>query len=239
MEKKLNKMMVRYIFLLFVGACLISSCQDKGYLEDGGIANPFFNGTTMDFLESRPDLFKELVAVIRHADMEQIFERDDMTFFAPTDWSINRSMERLNYNWYNLQGRDSITSITQVKPEVWRELLSLYIVEDRYVLKDIPQLDTIAMNAYPGQAYVSYEGRPMNIGVVYHEANGVKYAGYRQLLYSYVNDFVNNDMTNAYVATSDIQTVNGVVHVLRLIDHRFGFNESMFISKAIAAGIDE
>src|SRR5690606_14607239 len=91
---------------------------------------------------------------------------------------------------------------------------------------------------YPGQAYVSFQGRTMNIGVVYHDANGIKYTGYRQLLYSYVNDFVNNDLTNAYVATSDIQPTNGVIHVLRFIDHKFGFDESLFISKAVAAGIE-
>lgn len=239
MERKLKKMNVRYILLWFIGVCLVSSCQDKSYLEDGGLADPYYNGTTMDFLKSRPDLFKDLVEVIEYADMEQIFEQDRMTFFAPTDWSIERSMEQLNYYWYNLQGRDSITSITQVKPEVWQELLSLYIVEDHYVLKDVPQLDTVAMDNYAGQAYISYEGRPMNMGVVYHDANGIKYAGYRQLLYSYVNDFVSNDLTNAYVATSDIQTINGVVHVLSFIQHSFGFNESLFVSTAIAAGIDE
>lgn len=221
--------------------CLLGavSCQDKSYLVDGGTASPYYDGTVMDFLESRPDLFKDLVEVIHYAEMEDTFERDQITFFAPTDWSIRRSMDRLNYYWYNLQGRDSITSVTQIKSEVWRELLSLYIIEESYVLKDIPQLDTVAMGSYPGQAYVSYEGRPMNMGVVYHDASGIKYAGHRQLLYSYVNDFVNNDLTNAYVATSDIQPLNGVVHVLRFTDHSFGFNESMFITKAIAEGIDE
>lgn len=236
----MKKLKSIYLLLLAIICQLCAtSCQDKSYLEDGGIADPYFNGTVMDFLESRPDLFEELVEVIHYADMEDVFERDEITFFAPTDWSIERSMERLNYNWYNLQGKDSVSRITQVKPEVWRELLSLYIIKDRYVLRDIAQLDTAAMGAYPGQAYVSYESRPMNMGVVYHDANGIKYAGYRQLLYSYVNDFVNNDLTNAYVATSDIQPINGVVHVLRFIDHSFGFNESMFISKAIAAGIDD
>jgi len=220
-------------------ACILflSSCQDDSYLRDGGKANPEFNGTVLDFLKSRPDLFTELVDVIEYADMEEVFEKEQITFFAPTDFSIDKSMERLNYYWYNLQGQDSVTNIKQVKPEVWKELLSLYIVEDKYIAKDIPQLDTTAMAAYPGQAYVSYGGKPMNIGLVYHDANGIKYAGYRQILYAYVNDFVENDMTNAYVATSDIQPRNGAVHVIRFIDHDFGFNDDLFISKAIAAGI--
>lgn len=238
MKENYNMLNMKYMIVALFTIICGASCQNKDYLDDGGTADPYYNGTVMHFLESRPDLFKDLVDVIHHAEMENVFERDEITFFAPTDWSIRRSMEGLNHYWYNLQGRDSVSQITQVKPEVWRELLSLYIIEDRYVAKDIPQLDTVAMDAFPGQAFVSYNERPMNMGVVYHDANGIKYAGYRQLLYSYVNDFVNNDLTNAYVATSDIQPINGVVHVLRFIGHDFGFNQSMFINEAVAAGID-
>jgi hypothetical protein len=236
MKKKLNSLKV--IFLAFICQFAVSSCQDKSYLDDGGIASPRYNGTVMQFLESRPDLFADLVKVINYAGMKEVFEKDEITFFAPTDWSIQRSMRQLNNYWYNTEGKDSISQITQIKPEVWKELLSLYVVEESYLAKDIPQLDTVAMDAYAGQAYVTLNGRAMNMGIVYHDANGIKYAGYRQLLYSYVNDFGSNDLTNAYVATSDIQPTNGVVHVLRFIDHNFGFNETLFISKAIAAGIE-
>jgi hypothetical protein len=236
--KKIIKNLISQM-LLFVCLLCIISCQDKSYLDDGGSANPHYEGTVMQFLKSRPDLFTQLVEVIEYADMEDVFEDEQITFYAPTDWSIQRSLQYLNDYWYNVEGQDSVTQITQIKPEVWKELLSLYIVEESYLAKDIPQLDTVAMDAYAGQAYVSLNGRPMNMGLVYHDANGIKYAGYRQLVYSYVNDFVNNDLTNAYVATSDIRPTNGVVHVLRFTDHNFSFNESLFISMAIAAGIDE
>lgn len=238
MKMKIKLITFRTLFLIaFCYLCGVS-CQDKSYLDDGGKASPQYNGTVMQFLESRPDLFKKLVSVIHYAGMENTFQNGNITFFAPTDYSINRSMQKLNNYWYNIQGKDSVSQIEQIKPEVWKDLLSMYIIPEKYVAKDIPQLDTVAMDAYPGQAYVSENGRAMNLGVVYHDANGVKYAGYRQLLFSYVNDFVNKDLTNAYVATSDIQPNNGVVHVLRFIDHDFGFNNSMFITKAVAAGIE-
>ena len=236
---KKNNMLIKATTGLYAFLMLLCSCQQDDYLVDGGKPSPYFDGTVLEFLESRPDYFRELVAVIEYAGMEETFQNDQITFFAPTDWSIDASMQQLNDYWYNLQGRDSVTTIYQVKPEVWKELLSLYIVEDKYLAKDIPQLDTVATDAYPGQAYVSYNGRPMNIGLVHHDANGIKYAGYRQLLYSYVNDFMQNDMTNAYVATADIQPANGVVHVIRFIDHSFGFNARLFIEKAVAAGISD
>jgi hypothetical protein len=235
-NKNLLKLPILFFSLLI--ALAFQNCRDDSYLEDGGKSNPNYNGTVLEYLNSRPDYFKELVEVIKLAGMEDVFKKDEITFFAPPDWSIKMSMERLNSYWYS-QGNDSVTDISQIKPEVWKDLLSLYIVKDKYLLKDIPQIDTVAMNAFPGQAYISYNGRPMNIGVVYADANGIKYAGYRQLLYSYVNDFTESDMTNAYVATSDIQPTNGVVHVIRFTNHIFGFNITDFISKAVTAGIDE
>ena len=77
----------------------------------------------------------------------------------------------------------------------------------------------------------------MNMGVVYYDASGVKYAGPRQILYSYVNDFASMDMINAYVASCDIQPFNGVVHVIRFTNHNFGFDRDVFVQKAIGGGI--
>ena len=71
----------------------------------------------------------------------------------------------------------------------------------------------------------------MNMGVVYYDANNVKYAGARQIIYSYVYDFTIGDMKNAYVATSDIQPTNGVVHVLRLTDMHLVLNHIFSLPK--------
>lgn len=221
---------------LFVSAFLVN-CQDDSYLQDGGTHNPYYDGTVLDYLNSRPDYFKSLVEVIEIAGMDDVFKNEEITFFAPTDWSIKGTVNELSHYLYKYMGEDSIRDLRQIKPEVWKEYLSLYIIKDKYLMKDIPQLDTTAVAAYPGQAYYSYGGRPMNVGVVYADANGVKYAGYRQILYSYIYDFTTQDMLNAYVASSDIQPTNGVVHVLRFIDHAFGFDDSGFVLRAINVGI--
>lgn len=199
----------------------------------------------MEFLESRShkadpknDYFSDLIEIIKLAEMEDVFEKEQITFFAPTNWSIRKSVNLLSGAWYQM-GNDSIKSLKQIKSSVWKEYLSMYILKDRYLLKDIPQIDTTAISAYPGQTYITYGGVPMNAGVVYGDANGVKYVGPRQILYSYVYDITVSDMTNAYIATSDIQPKNGVVHVIRLNNHDFGFDKVAFALKAIEEGIDK
>ncbi|MDR3220176.1 MAG: fasciclin domain-containing protein [Dysgonamonadaceae bacterium] len=230
---KIGKTLVGFLLAII----FLSGCTDDSYLVDGGKANPYYDGNILSFLKSRPDYFKDLVEIINLADMENILEDETITFFAPTDWSIRSSFDFLNNVWYR-SGHDSIKSFSQIDPDVWKEFLSMYIVKDKYLLKDIPQIDTTAIAAYPGQAYLSYGDLPMNMGVVYKDANGVKYAGERQIIYSYVYDITVGDMKNAYVATSDIQPVNGVIHVIRFTDHTFGFDPYLFATRAIDAVID-
>ncbi|MDR3244844.1 MAG: hypothetical protein LBT50_00245 [Prevotellaceae bacterium] len=236
----MRKFFVKTIAVISFAITGFTGCTNDSYLVDGGKSNPVFDGTVLDFIESRPDYFDTLRYVIKIAGMEQVFEEEDITFFAPPDYSITKCTNMLNQYLY-LNGRAKITDLAQIKSEVWREFLGLYIIKDKYLLKDITQIDTAMISAFGGQAYISYNGRPMNMGVVYHDIKDgntvIKYAGYRQLLYSYIYDFTEHDMQNAYVATSDIRPSNGVVHVLRFEDHSFGFSYNFVIS-AITAGID-
>ena len=219
-----------------LAAILLVNCQNDDYLIDSGVHNPYYEGTIMEYLNSRPDYFKKTVEIIKLAGLEDELSSETVTFFAPTDWSIDNSVNALSGYLYR-NGGDSIKNLRQIKPEVWKEFLSMYIVRDKYLLNDIPQLDTTLVSAYPGQAYYSLGGRPMNMGVVYSDANGIKYAGPRQILYSYINDFTTMDMKNAYVATCNIQPRNGAVHVIRFTDHSFGFYPMTFVRRAIAEGI--
>ena len=70
----------------------------------------------MQYLESRPDLFEDLVKVIKLTKWEDILTNEDVTFFAPTDFTITKSVDRMNKYLYNYEGMDKIcllyTSIT-------------------------------------------------------------------------------------------------------------------------------
>lgn len=240
---KLNIKNWQIAVLLLITSICFGNCANDDYLVDGGKSNPYYDGTILEFLHSRSNVsdpknnyFSDLVKIIEQAGMEKVLEQENITFFAPTNWAISRSMNALNRVWY-ASGNDSVKDLRQISPEVWKEFLSMYILKEKLLLKDIPQIDTTAIAAYPGQVYISYGGTPMNAGVVYGDVNGVKYAGPRQILFSYIYDITVNDMENAYIATSDIQPRNGALHVIRLTDHDFGFSKYNFVTKAIEGGI--
>lgn len=248
----MKKLTLGIIAALFAIICF--SCK-KDYYLDTGVHEAKFNGSILQYLKSNRVMFDTTLQVIDLAGMQDVLDKEkDVTFFAPTSSSIVKSVRYLN-RFLRTNGQDTVKNYAQIKQSVWRKILSQYIFKGKNLLKDYPQLDTLSYAAYPGQAYASYSGEIMNIGVIYNDAGGVKYAGYRQLFLSYIQDRTQptQSLINVPVATSDIQPTNGVIHVLRqaqisLIDggpqntvinkHDFGFSKPLFVREVIAAGID-
>ncbi|WP_039054360.1 fasciclin domain-containing protein [Sphingobacterium sp. T2] len=227
---------IKLLFLAFMSIGIAMSSCKQDYYMDGGVHNPNYDGTILQFLKSRPELFDTLVKIIDMSEYASLLNDPNakITFFAPTNQSIVKSMGVLNRQLYS-NGHDTLLDVRQVSPAVWNKYLARYIFNDKYLLKDFPQIDTNNMLAYPGQGYLSIKGDPINIGTFYNDVitrnnagveQIVKYAGYRQIVVAYSNP----------VATSDIQPVNGAVHVLQFQKHSFGFSSFDFATDAINYG---
>jgi hypothetical protein len=220
-------------------AVLLMSACTKEYYFDSGVHNGKFEGSALDYLKTKPEYFDTLVRVIDLAEMNDVFTNDEITFFAPPNGSISKAVQALN-RYLLRDGKDTISDLKQIKKDVWKEMLSLYVFKGKYTLKDIPQLDTVDIEAYAGQSYESLGGRPMVLGVIYNNAGGVKYAGYRQLYISYITDFGNpkRSRVNIPIASSNIEPKNSILHVLAFRYHTLGFSTDNFILKATSKGID-
>lgn len=247
-----KQLIINAFFTILFVLTLFASCKKNSYFKDSGVLNPNYSGSILDYLKSKPVYFDTLTRVIELAEMSNYLNtQKDITFFAPTSSTIHKSIRGLNR--YLLQnGRDTVSQLRQIKPEAWRNLLSLYIFQGANRLKDYPQIDTLNIVAFPGQGYTALNGRTMNIGVLYNDANSgsstIKYAGYRQLYLAYIPDYTNPKTSLKYapVATSDIAPNNGILHVLVQdfnyggvwrAKHVFGFETSIFINTVQSYGI--
>lgn len=252
--------------VLLLATCLFAGCKKDPFFKDTGIHNAKYDGTILQYLNDKPVHFDSLSKAIKASGMEETFNKETITFFAPTSASVHQSVHFLNL-YLREVGRDTVTRFEQLKPAFWRKMLAMYIFKGNNGLKDYPQIDTAAMQAYPGQGYNSLSvdnepGRTMNIGVIYNDAGGVKYAGYRQLMISYIADYSRptSSLILNRVSSSDVAPSNGRVHVLQstypllmrfmkpdgtLGDRMtsqpqyFGFDPFMFIYEALAYGIDQ
>jgi hypothetical protein len=220
------------LLIMTLGIIGLSSCQKtKNYYLDSGLANPYFKGSVIDYLNAKPFYFDSVALVSKLAGMDSILTKDTVTFFAPTDRSILRLIRQINSQLYSLR-YDTVKTLQDIPGNIWRKYLNRYIFHGANQLKDYPQVDYDLPVNYPGQGYISWDGTPMNIGVIYNSDNGVKYVGYRQLSIAYIPD-VSNPQANwiiAYVASCNILTNNGVVHVLSDAHTYFGFSDDEFLN---------
>ncbi len=238
----------KYLLVSFpLAALLLLGCSKSNY-EDGGTTNRKFNGHTVAYLESKPVNNKALLEIINLAGFKNALQTENLTFFAPSAPCIERTIRELNELLFST-GRDTVVKLSQIKPEVWRWALGNYIFKEKRSLVDYPQVDLSNKIVFPGQTFESYTGRFMNIGVEYGNASGIQYAGYRNLVLSYPvsQTDLGGFWLNGRVASSDIETNNGFVHVIAEYEtslnqfyvepHYFGFNLVDFVNMALDYGI--
>lgn len=232
-------MIMKMRILLLAATMVMVSLSCTKYYFDTGIHEAKYDGSIWDYMESKKPYFDSTMMVIELAGMKNVFQNENITFFAPPGGTIFRAVHNLN-QYLKFNGKDTVSKLEQIDSEVWKNTLSEYIFKGTNLLKDYPQRDTLNFLAFPGQNYTSYGGRIMNIGVIYQDAGGVTGAGYRQLFLAYIPDFSNpqNGLTNTPVATSDIQPRNGVIHALNRTRHTYGFRRDKFIDQVMSAGIE-
>jgi uncharacterized surface protein with fasciclin (FAS1) repeats len=216
--------------MLLLTTLLFHACK-KDYYVDGGVANPHYNGSIYDYLANNPYWFDTITYIIDRAGMKDILQKDSVTFFSPTDDAVKVVMTALNdYRYYNVE--DSV-HLEDIDPEVWRYFLSMYVLKGKYLAKQFARVDPVNVYAYPGINYIMSSGYVLNIGLLHQNYNNVEAVGARIIRLTDITydpqNFQNNPST--IIASSDIQPLNGVLHVLNN-NHVFGFRGGTFVRMA-------
>lgn len=226
-------------FMLLVLCC--TACKRDDYYIDGGLANPHFDGTILQYLDSKPIEFDTIAQIVRLAGLEDVFNNEEFTFFCPRDLDIKELIGNYRSGGANqelyLLNRDTIQTLSDVDPLIWRKYLLRYMFRGKNLLADYPQVDFTVLNIFPGQNYYAYDNTVCKIGVVFNDAvsddgqSSLKYMGYRQLYICFIPNLSYPDSwIENRVASSDIQPSNGVVHALDYTRAEFGFNKGEVIN---------
>ncbi len=231
---------------------LLNACKRDEYYIDGGRANPNYQGSMLQYLKDKKVPFDTVAQIVKLAGMEDQFSKEDFTFFAFDDDVIKRTIGDIHTNDRNKNprllslnqmlyeaGKDTVKTLDQISPQIWRKYLQRYMFKGVNALKDYPQIDMDLKSIYPGALHYDYNNDVSNIGVVYNSANGIKYIGYRQLVFSYIPDISkpNDNWYISYVASSDIKPTNGMVHSLRYQGSYLGFSLYEFFNDVYNTGL--
>jgi len=231
---------------------LLNACKRDEYYIDGGRANPDYQGSMLQYLKDKKVPFDTVAQIVKLAGMEDQFSKENFTFFAFDDDVIKRTIGDIHTNDRNKNprllslnqllyeaGKDTVKTLDQISPQIWRKYLQRYMFKGVNALKDYPQIDMDLKSIYPGALHYDYNNDVSNIGVVYNSANGIKYIGYRQLVFSYIPDISkpNDNWYISYIASSDIKPTNGMVHSLRYQGAYLGFSLGEFFNDVYNTGL--
>lgn len=224
----------RNIMMAALLVTLAASCNRDDYFVDGGKHDAKYNGTILQYLNSKPEQFDTLVQVIKLAGLESVFNADTLTFFAsPNRCFTSLIRNSLNPNLFKT-GKDTVKTLDEIPAAIWRKYLTQYMFRGAWKQNDYPQVDPAAKALFPGQNTKSYDGDILNIGVFYNDAGTtqtgiIKYAGFRQLYLSFIPNLAQpfDNWNIVRVSSSDIQPANGVVHSL-YASQVFGFDATNF-----------
>ena len=192
------------------------SCTKYNYIN-GGTANGIHDCTMWEYFHTNSYDWDSTVVMIEHAGLKSLFdgtgEYKQITFFGLTSNSILRYMLENNYE-----------RVTDIPVGKCQDIIQKLVAPKRIMLNDVPRGNRIQSGGGIESAFVEYDG------LVFDCIRGSLFLWTQRMAYNDIEDtgeialYIasrNQDGTrNERVASTDIQTTNGVVHSLNY-DFRF------------------
>ena len=192
------------------------SCTKYNYIN-GGTANGIHDCTMWEYFHTNSYDWDSTVVMIEHAGLKSLFdgtgEYKQITFFGLTSNSILRYMLENNYE-----------RVTDIPVGKCQDIIQKLVAPKRIMLNDVPRGNRIQSGGGIESEFVEYDG------LVFDCIRGSLFLWTQRMAYNDIEDtgeialYIasrNQDGTrNERVASTDIQTTNGVVHSLNY-DFRF------------------
>ncbi len=199
--KNFNKILISIIFSLVIFSCT------KDNLIDTGKANGNVNATMLGYFDRDTYNWDSLKVMIRHTNMEKIFDGTseygkDITFFGITNHSIRRYLLQYGYN-----------RVTDIPQDECRNFILSSILNEKITLEQfIPgkkSSDPYNIIGEGGKKYKTLSGKELWIYTYRDHYNGVPNSGPLKI---YIVSETTSKTTK--VASCNINTLTGIVHSL-------------------------
>ena len=174
------------------------------------------NVSTMDYLKANEASFDTLVALIQLTGLESAVNANGNTFMAAQDYSISNYFELV---FITLD--EPPASLQEIPQEIMDDIkliIENYIIPDEKIMRD---------NLNSTYTYTTtYGDRDARYNLLRSDYLGNLNKGAEVINYSLnmSEDGSSNDYQSVYVVTSNLESTNGVIHVLNADSHIFGFN---------------
>lgn len=209
------------LFLAFVIAIMATSCKKDKYIIGGSLHDPHVNMTTYDYLKTNR-LFDTLLVLIDKAGMKEEIN-GNVTFFAPTDYSIKALLVRREEKLQQDMNDESLKyTLNDLPVPELRDSLRSHLFDGK-ITRESLSLSNKLFTSKSNEAFSIRLKEVSSPGVVSTKPQLLYLVKLRngldpdQLPDDYPDE--NRDLSEM-AQTSNIQTTTGVLHVLNNT-HRF------------------
>jgi hypothetical protein len=228
--KKLKRISMKYLFriitTILIVAVLFPACKKRDdYFIGGSLHNPKVNMSTYDYLKSNSaGLFDTLLLLIDKAGLKDKVNQQGVTFFAPTDYSINTYLTLRALEEQNIDPNRKWTIDSMIKYEMPKFIDSINI----YFVNQVLTYDKLTENGavYPtlktgANCVVSYEEtRDPTLGYNPNVSTIPRLVYFTFLLKDPTPPIIASEIqpdegVHTLVQTSSIETTTGILNVLQ------------------------
>jgi len=154
------KNIFKYSWALFLLALIISSCQKDDYFVGGELHKPKIDLSTYDFLKNNErGLFDTLIMLVDAAGLKETINQPGITFFAPTDYSINSYIEKRTEIEQRVDPfrKWTVDSILKYETSRFADSLNIYIIPEAISYSDLSGSGDIFQTKKGNDVVLSYE----------------------------------------------------------------------------------
>jgi hypothetical protein len=192
---------MKKIYILLFSIITLFSCQKQEFI-DTGKANGVFQGTMLEYMENDSYNWDTTVLVIKRAGLEELFSGNDtdnpqITFLGCTSISIMRYMFPKGYK-----------KVDDIPVDECKELILRHVFPSKIMRGDIEKGFYLPEKT-GGKEYSTIGGNKIWMCRYNQNWGGIPEAGPEKL---YIFSVENSTTTD--IASTNIETDNGVVHSL-------------------------
>ena len=154
------KNIIKLLIVIAIANIMLASCK-KDYIIGGKLESTTTNLTTYDYLKNnRFKMFDTLLMLVDKAGLKDEINQNGITFYAPTDFSINKYLQKKTLAAQEIDPFAKYTIDTLIKYDLatFADSIKTYIIPKTITYSSLTSNGVILNTAKSGtQAVVSYE----------------------------------------------------------------------------------
>ena len=155
------KKIIKYLTVVVLAIAVFEGCKKDNYIVGGQLESTVTPLSTYDYLKNnRFNMFDTLLLLVDKAGIKNVINQQGITFYAPTDFSINNylTIRRNQVRNHNPNKNYTIDTLIKYDLQGFKDSINMYIIPKTITYNSLSQNGVVFNTAFANkQAVISFE----------------------------------------------------------------------------------